>query len=137
MKLNYATLLIIFAAVLLFAVHASHLPFTPARIAGLAIFVPSFLFLVLARFQLGRAFSVQAKATTLVTSGLYSRIRNPIYVFSALMIVGFVVWVGRPRWFLLLAILIPVQIVRSRKESRILEEKFGQAYLEYKRKAWF
>jgi protein-S-isoprenylcysteine O-methyltransferase Ste14 len=137
MKLNYATLLIILAAAILFAAYASHLPFTPTRIAGLAIAAPSLVLLVLARIQLGRAFSVQAKATTLVTSGLYSRIRNPIYVFSALLMVGIVIWFGQPWWLLCLAILIPVQIVRSRKESRILEEKFGDAYLEYKRKTWF
>lgn len=137
MKLNYATLLVILAAAIYFAAHAAHLPWTPARILGLAIAIPSFLLLVLARIQLGGAFSVQAKATTLVNTGLYARIRNPIYVFSALMIVGIIIWAGRPWWFLCLAILIPVQIVRSRKESHVLEEKFGEAYLEYKRKTWF
>ncbi len=64
-------------------------PWTVARIAGLAIAIPCFLLLALARVQLGRAFSVQAKASTLVTSGLYSRIRNPIYVFGGLAIAGF------------------------------------------------
>ena len=136
MKLNYATLLIIVAAALLFAARASHLPWTPMRIAGLAIAIPSFLLLILARIQLGRAFSVQAKATMLVTTGLYSRIRNPIYVFSSLTIAGIIVWANRPLWFLCLAILIPVQIVRSRKESRVLEEKFGEAYLDYKKNTW-
>jgi protein-S-isoprenylcysteine O-methyltransferase Ste14 len=137
MKLNYATLLVILAAAIYFAAHASHLPWTPARILGLAIAIPSFLLLVLARIQLGGAFSVQARASTLVSTGLYARIRNPIYVFSALMIVGIIIWASRPWWFLCLAILIPVQIVRSRKESRVLEEKFGEAYLGYKKKTWF
>ena len=31
---------------------------------------------------------MRAKAQTLVTHGLYSRIRNPIYVFGALVIAG-------------------------------------------------
>ena len=66
-----------------------------SRIAGIAIAVPSFRLFVLARIQLGQAFSVQAKASTLVTTGLYSRIRNPIYVFGALMFVGVIVWTGR------------------------------------------
>jgi protein-S-isoprenylcysteine O-methyltransferase Ste14 len=30
-----------------------------------------------------------------------------------------------------------MQIHRSRKEAKVLEEKFGAAYLEYKQKTWF
>ena len=87
--------------------------------------------------QLGEAFSVQAKATKLVTTGIYSRIRNPIYVFGALMLAGVIIWLEKP-WFLLcLAALIPLQVVRSRKEEQVLAEKFGDAYQEYKRHTWF
>jgi protein-S-isoprenylcysteine O-methyltransferase Ste14 len=112
-------------------------PWTVARIAGVAIGVPSFLLLALARVQLGRAFSVQAKASTLVTSGLYSRIRNPIYVFGGLTIAGFLLWVNQPWLLLLLVVLIPMQVWRSRVEARVLTEKFGAEYLEYKKKTWF
>jgi len=85
----------------------------------------------------GGAFSVQAKATTLVTTGLYARIRNPIYVFGCLMITGIIIWLQKP-WFLLcFVILIPMQVIRSRKEARVLEEKFGAAYQDYKLKTWF
>ena len=137
MKLNILTLAIIAVFAVIFFRQASGMPWTSYRIVGLAIAVPSFLLLVLARIQLGRAFSVQAKATTLVTSGLYSRIRNPIYVFSALLILGFIIWTGRPILLLFIAILVPVQIYRSRKESEVLEAKFGAKYVEYKRKTWF
>jgi protein-S-isoprenylcysteine O-methyltransferase Ste14 len=30
-----------------------------------------------------------------------------------------------------------LQIYRSGKEAKVLEEKFGAAYPEYKRKTWF
>ena len=93
--------------------------------------------LVAARIELGRAFSVRAKATTLVTTGVYSRIRNPIYVFSALMILGIIIWMGRPWLLVVFAVLIPLQVVRARKEGRVLKEKFGAAYLDYKQKTWF
>jgi protein-S-isoprenylcysteine O-methyltransferase Ste14 len=137
LKANYGTLAFLVVCVLIFAIIAWGLPWTGQRIAGLAIAIPSFLLFVLARIQLGRAFSVRAKATTLVTTGLYSRIRNPIYVFGGLMIAGIMIWANQP-WFLLcFAVLIPMQIYRSRKEARVLEEKFGAAYLEYKRKTWF
>jgi protein-S-isoprenylcysteine O-methyltransferase Ste14 len=87
--------------------------------------------------QLGRSFSVEAKATELVTAGIYSRIRNPIYFFGALMILGVIVWTGRPILLLIYVILIPAQIVRARKEAQILEAKFGDAYVEYRKKTWF
>jgi protein-S-isoprenylcysteine O-methyltransferase Ste14 len=137
MKLNLVTLAIILVIIALFGMHAAHLPWTARRIAGIAIAAPAFLLFVAARIELGRAFSVQAKATTLVTTGVYSRIRNPIYVFSALFILGMIIWMGRPWLLLILAVLIPLQVLRSRKEERVLTEKFGSAYLDYKKKTWF
>ena len=137
MKLNIATFALVAVAAVFLAMHARELPWTPTRIAGAAIAVPSFLLLVLARLQLGRAFSVQAKATTLVTTGLYSRIRNPIYVFGGLMIAGVILWLKSPGFCSCFLILIPMQVIRSRKESQVLAEKFGTAYEEYKRKTWF
>jgi protein-S-isoprenylcysteine O-methyltransferase Ste14 len=137
MKLNIATLALITIAAVLLGMRAMQLPWTPARIAGAAIAAPAFLLLVLARLQLGRAFSVEAKATTLVTTGLYSRIRNPIYVFGGLLIAGVIIWFEKP-WFLLCFVaLIPMQVIRSRKEEKVLAEKFGSAYQDYKQKTWF
>ena len=137
MKLNLSTLALLLVAALVFARYAWGGPWTVSRIIGVSIAIPSLLLLCLARVQLGRAFSVQAKASTLVTHGLYSRIRNPIYVFGALMIAGVFIWANRPWLFLVFAVLIPLQVYRSRKESQVLEESFGAAYLEYKRKTWF
>ena len=112
-------------------------PWTVARIAGLAIALPSVVLLVLARVQLGRSFSVQAKAVALVTTGLYSRIRNPIYIFGGLAIAGFMLWAKQPWLLLSFVVLIPMQVIRSRKEATVLEAEFGAAFLEYKRKTWF
>ncbi len=137
MKLNLVTLAVGIVALAFFGMHAAKLPWTAWRIAGTAISVPAFLFFVAARIELGRAFSVKAKATTLVTTGVYSRIRNPIYFFGAVMIVGIIIWTGRLWLLLFLAVLIPIQIVRIRKEEKVLTEKFGVEYLDYKRKTWF
>lgn len=137
MKLNIVTMAIVVVFVSFLIVYFWGPPWTVARIAGLAIGIPCLLLLVLARIQLGRAFSVQAKASMLVTTGLYSRIRNPIYVFGGLGIVGFFLWVNLPWLLLILVVLIPMQVWRSRVEARVLEEKFGAEYLEYKKKTWF
>jgi len=137
MKLNIVTLAVIILALFLFATHALNLPWTPLRFAGIAIAAPSFILFFIARMQLGRSFSLQAKATSLVTTGIYSRIRNPIYVFGALMILGIIVWTGKPLLLLFYVILIPLQVIRARKESQVLAAEFGDAYLEYKKKTWF
>jgi len=112
-------------------------PWTALRIAGLALVIPSVLLFALARIQLGRAFSVKAKASTLVTTGIYSRIRNPIYVFGGLTIAGFMLWVNMPWLLLVFVVLVPMQVWRSRVEARVLEEKFGAEYVEYKKMTWF
>jgi protein-S-isoprenylcysteine O-methyltransferase Ste14 len=91
----------------------------------------------IARIQLGRAFSVQAKASALVTIGIYSRIRNPIYLFGSLTIAGIVLWANRPWLLLFFVVLVPLQVYRIRKEERVLAEKFGASYMEYKRRTWF
>jgi protein-S-isoprenylcysteine O-methyltransferase Ste14 len=95
------------------------------------------LLLIVARLQLGRAFSVQAKASILVTTGLYSRIRNPVYVFGGLMILGIVIFTAQPWFLLIFAVLVPLQIYRVRKEAQVLEEKFGDQYRAYRRSTWF
>jgi protein-S-isoprenylcysteine O-methyltransferase Ste14 len=56
------------------------------RWIGLSIAVPSTILLLVSRFQLGRSFAVTPQARELVTTGLYSRIRNPMYVFSTLVV---------------------------------------------------
>lgn len=137
MKLNLVTLGVIIIGLSVFGWRAAHLPWTGWRIAGISVAAPAFLLFVAARIELGRAFSLQAKATTLVTTGVYSRIRNPIYFFGAVFILGAIIWIGRPWLLLIFAALIPLQVVRSRKEERVLTERFGAEYLDYKQKTWF
>lgn len=136
MKLNIVTLALVVLAVPCLVFYFWGPPWTVLRIAGLVIGIPCFLLLALARVQLGRAFSVEAKASTLVTSGLYSRIRNPIYIFGGLAIAGFMLWANQPWLLLIFVVLIPMQVWRSREEARVLEEKFGAEYVEYKKKTW-
>ena len=112
-------------------------PWNWAHWLGLAIAAPAMILLFAARYQLGRSFSVTPQARRLVSHGIYSKIRNPMYVFSALLIFGFLLALQKPALFLLLAIVIPMQIIRARKEAQILEDKFGETYLQYKQSTWF
>lgn len=108
-----------------------------ARLAGFCIAVPAAAFLFTARWQLGKSFSVTPQARELVTWGLYSKIRNPIYVFSACLVAGVLIALQYHYALLLLLALIPIQIVRARQESKVLEAKFGEEYRKYKAGTWF
>jgi protein-S-isoprenylcysteine O-methyltransferase Ste14 len=137
MRTNLITVALVLGAVAWLLVSQPHAPMTPMRIAGVAIGLPALLLLAVARIQLGRAFTLQARATTLVTTGLYSRIRNPIYTFGMLAIAGGALYLERPWLLLLLLVIAPVQFFRSRKEAAVLAEKFGDAYQSYKSQTWF
>ncbi len=68
---------------------------------GLALLLVGLALLTLARWQLGNAFSIAPRATTLVTHGLYARIRNPVYVFGLVTIAGLLVYLSAPLWLLI------------------------------------
>ena len=90
--------------------------------------------LAVARYQLGKSFSLRAEAHALVTTGLYSKIRNPIYVAGLIMIFGLIVALQKPAlWIVMVAVLI-AQTVRARREAQVLEAAFGDEYREYRRK---
>lgn len=92
---------------------------------------------IVARYTLGRSFSVTAQARELVTTGIYSRIRNPIYVSGFVLFVGFFLIVRKPWLWLVLLALTVAQFFRARREARVLEDKFGDAYREYRARTWF
>jgi protein-S-isoprenylcysteine O-methyltransferase Ste14 len=107
------------------------------QLIGVTIMIPSFFLWALARLQLGMSFSGEARATALVTHGLYSKIRNPIYVFGGAFIAGLFTFIGNPYLALLFLIIIPIQFARLRREESVLEVAFGDAYRAYKRQTWF
>jgi protein-S-isoprenylcysteine O-methyltransferase Ste14 len=117
--------------------HSGPGPRGPARSIGLLLALIGLAGVILSRYTLGRSFSIAPKATALVTGGIYSRIRNPIYVSGMFFVAGVVLILWRLELLIVLLALIPVQIIRARREAAVLEAKFGDAYREYRKRTWF
>ena len=136
-RINIALTLIVGLALGLFAYKNLPAKWTPLQTIGLLLMAVGFILWTLARFQLGNSLTVSAQAKQLVTHGLYSRVRNPIYVFGSTLIAGLILLMGRPVWLLVFAVIIPLQLWRAGKESQVLETEFGEAYRTYRASTWF
>jgi protein-S-isoprenylcysteine O-methyltransferase Ste14 len=104
---------------------------------GLCISIAAIPWWFAARWQLGASFSVAARANQLVTTGMYSKFRHPVYVFGGLAWFGaLLVLLG---WqALIIGLLVAViEIVRARREERVLATAFGNEYEQYRRNTWF
>jgi protein-S-isoprenylcysteine O-methyltransferase Ste14 len=129
-----ALILLLAAAALLIITHHTA---RQALVAGLALVSVGVPLLVVSRLQLGSAFSVGPRATTLVTRGTYSKIPHPMYTFLDLALLGIVIAL-RWKWLLLAWLaLVAVHSWAARRESRVLERAFGEAYRKYRAGTWW
>lgn len=90
-----------------------------------------------ATITLGKSFSLVPKATELIQSGIYSKIRHPIYL-------GFsMTWIGgalltKSRLIVVLAICAVLSsVMRALLEEKKLVKTFGEKYMAYKKQTWF
>jgi protein-S-isoprenylcysteine O-methyltransferase Ste14 len=91
----------------------------------------------LARYQLGSAFAFTPQAKGLVTSGLYSRIPHPMYVFLDLALLGGIIML-RKVWLLIPWLgLVALQSLQARREAGVLERAYGDAYRDYRQRTWW
>jgi protein-S-isoprenylcysteine O-methyltransferase Ste14 len=73
----------------------------------------------------------------LVTHGIYSKFRNPMYVGVILMHIGLPLGARSLLTLISAIIWVPLILIWKHMEEQDLEEKFGQAYAEYKKKTLF
>jgi protein-S-isoprenylcysteine O-methyltransferase Ste14 len=119
------------------AVIATRVPAGPRFYAGMGLTAVSFVLWMVARFQLGSSFRATAQAHKLVTTGLYSRFRNPIYLFGQLAFLGLAIAWNTILGYAVVALLIPVQMLRARKERAVLDKAFGDEYRAYRARTLF
>lgn len=106
-------------------------------VAGATLVAVGLPLLILSRLQLGHAFSVAPKATTLVTNGVYARIPHPMYAFLDVALLGVVI-VLRQQWLIAVWLgLVLVHAWAARREAAVLERAFGEAYRTYRAHAWW
>jgi len=75
------------------------------------------------------------ESTALVASSAYRISRHPMYLGFVLILVGVAIVLGSLAPFVVIPIFaILMDVVFIRVEERMLEQKFGQAWLEYTRK---
>jgi protein-S-isoprenylcysteine O-methyltransferase Ste14 len=104
---------------------------------GMAVAAIGIFLWALARVQLGSSFSVTPQARRLVTTGLYSQFRNPIYLFGGIGYLGLFIALGNWPALGLFAVLYSYQIPRVRREEKVLEAAFGEQYRRYRASTWF
>jgi protein-S-isoprenylcysteine O-methyltransferase Ste14 len=105
-------------------------------IAGGALLILSGIITSTAFLQMKRAgtnVDVRKPATTVVTDGIYSYTRNPMYVSLVIFLAAVSILLDN----LWIMALIPLFVAVMRRgvierEERYLEEKFGAQYTEYK-----
>jgi protein-S-isoprenylcysteine O-methyltransferase Ste14 len=77
---------------------------------------------------------IRQPAGGLVTDGVYSVVRHPLYLFFAMEMTGFLII--RPNFVSLAALILVLAAVmyRIRREDALLAETFGASFEEYRRK---
>lgn len=100
---------------------------------------PILIFIGSALLVMGLAQIVESKLrkTGFVTGGLYSLVRHPQYLGVNILTFGFVLYGLRPIDFIAWATLVFLHILLAGREEGRLQEKFGNKYLEYKKRVPF
>jgi len=72
------------------------------------------------------------KASALVTSGIYRRTRNPMYVALAIALLGWAIWLGHPLALLGVAAFVAwINRFQIAPEERALRALFGPEFERY------
>jgi protein-S-isoprenylcysteine O-methyltransferase Ste14 len=75
------------------------------------------------------------ESTTLITTGVFRISRHPMYVGMVLILIGIAVLMGSLTPYAVIPVFVVLMdIIFIRVEERMLEEKFGGAWLAYKEK---
>lgn len=77
------------------------------------------------------------EADTLATTGVYAKVRHPMYTGIILMHIGFPLITGSALTLLSAALWIPPVLLWGHWEERRLLERFGEEYRDYQERTWW
>lgn len=105
------------------------------NLMGMILYIGGLSVVLVAILHLGESLAVgiPERETQLKTQGLYRFSRNPIYTGAFIMCLGSCLYAIHPLNFLLSAVAIAVHLRIVQREEEFLEQRFGQAWLEYKK----
>jgi protein-S-isoprenylcysteine O-methyltransferase Ste14 len=106
---------------------------------GLALFVAGGVLRLWPVFVLGRRFSglvAIQPGHSLVTSGIYSRIRHPSYLGALVFMIGWALVFRSGVGILLTAVMLVPLLARIVSEERLLQSQFGAEYDAYRARTW-
>jgi protein-S-isoprenylcysteine O-methyltransferase Ste14 len=106
-------------------------------LVGGALTVVAIPLMLVSRVQLGNAFSVRPKATTLVTRGIYSKIPHPLFFFLDMALLGLVIAIRQPWLVGAWLVLVAVHVWAAAREAKVLARAFGDSYQEYRTRTWW
>jgi len=132
-KGNVVDFVIVFASI----IYSFYLGIETRKVFGAILSLTGLVVWSIARHNLGEAFSVTPQAKFLVRTGVYKKIRHPIYFFSTIAVVGVCIMYNIWWMYVLMGILIILQYLRAKAEEKTLLNKFQNEYLEYKKSTWF
>ncbi len=119
------------------AYEASSLALLPRIAISAVVGIPAFVLMIVSRRQLGQSFTLMPAAKALVTTGVYSRIQHPMYVFLDLFLAALILALDMPILLWIWGVLIVIQTLQSRREESVLRASFGAEYDGYAKQAWF
>jgi protein-S-isoprenylcysteine O-methyltransferase Ste14 len=109
-----------------------HLVFTlylPLKILTILLIACGVLVRIMAFKEIRSTYRIEH----LVTSGIYSRTRNPVYLAFGLIIAGIAIFSLSYLSFIWVFISYLLMFWIAKREERDLEKAFGDSYLKYKR----
>jgi protein-S-isoprenylcysteine O-methyltransferase Ste14 len=108
-------------------------------ITGTIIFLSSHIIRILCIKKMGKSYSQLITPNSdfvLITSGIHSHIRHPLYFFYLLELLGLTIIKFN---YIALATVVTdvlVTLIRIRNEEKLLIDKYGNEYIAYKKKTW-